>query len=43
MTGGPPRLRQENFKMKISAPTPNLTGLQAAVSKGKAETVLRET
>jgi hypothetical protein len=42
MIGGYPWIHQENFKTKISAPTLNLTWLQAAVSKYKSETSLRE-
>jgi hypothetical protein len=41
-TCGHPWIHQENFKIKISALTPNLTWLRAVVSKCKSETALRE-
>jgi hypothetical protein len=42
MIGVHPWIHQENFKMKILAPTLNLTWLRAAVSKCKFGTALKE-
>jgi hypothetical protein len=42
MIGVHPWIHQENFKMKILAPSPNLTWLRAAVSTCKSRTDMRE-